>query len=230
MKFLFFQHTATEPLGYLEEAIKKHGIQIEPIRLFEGAKVPSLKDFDALIVMGGPFHVDEEEKFPFLVEEKESIRAAVANEMPYLGICLGGQLLASCLGAKVPKNPGPEIGYYDVTLTEEGRQDPLFKGLPKTLRMMQWHFDTFDQPVGTHLLATTPTCKNQAIRHGRNAYGIQFHFEVEEKLATRWVTNSPDELAAHGFDGAAIIAEARQRQGELKKITHTIFNNFLGLF
>lgn len=137
--------------------------------------------------MGGPMSVYEEEKYPFLRKEEEFLRLIIQREIPFLGICLGSQLLAKAKGAIVKKGVCKEIGYCSVELTPEGLRDPLFKGLGRKLEVFQWHEDELQIPEGGVLLARGERCINQALRWGKNAYGLQFHIEVSPQMVELWL-------------------------------------------
>ncbi len=141
---------------------------------------------EAIIILGGPMNVYEENKYPFLKEEHVFIEEALRREIPILGICLGAQLLAKAAGAKIHKADCTQIGWDSVELTPEGIEDHLFSGLPARLRVFQWHEDTFELPTGAVLLATSQDCRNQAFRVGKNAYGLQFHVEVTDREIKDW--------------------------------------------
>jgi GMP synthase (glutamine-hydrolysing) len=134
-------------------------------------------------------NVHQEKEFPFLVHETRFLQEALHMKIPVLGICLGAQMLAKTCGALVTKSPVKEQGWAFVSLTREGMQDPLFKGLEEELLVFQWHEDTFQIPEGGVLLATSKTCRNQAFRYG-SAYGVQFHPEVTRKIILDWSGDS----------------------------------------
>ena len=129
---------------------------------------------------------NDDHRHPFLGDLKNLIRTVVAARIPYLGICLGGQLLAAALGAKVVSNRWKELGTLNVSLTEEGKTDPLFAGIPEEFSTFQWHHDSFDIPEEGVLLATSPACPHQAFRVGDSAWGLQFHPEVSEQIIRDW--------------------------------------------
>lgn len=181
---LVLQHIACEPPGAYEDVLLDRGIEIERVELDEGERPPDWRGFDAIIAMGGPMSANDDAEHLWLAEEKALIREAVNAGTPFFGACLGVQLLAASLGASV--YPGePEVGLLPVTLTEEGRTDPVFRGLPQEFVTLQWHGDTFDLPAGATLLASSPAYPNQAFRVG-SAYGVQFHLEVSSEMAAEW--------------------------------------------
>ncbi|MEZ5102385.1 MAG: type 1 glutamine amidotransferase [Thermoleophilia bacterium] len=185
MDVLVLQHIACEPPGVYEDVLRERGAVLHRVELDEGEPLPDWRAFDAIVAMGGPMSVNDEAELPWLVDEKRLIRDAVGAGTPYWGACLGVQLLAAALGARVYPAPAPEVGVMPVELTPEAASDPVFAGLPRTLPTFQWHGDTFDLPPGAVLLAGSPVCPNQAFRVGR-AYGVQFHLEVSQAMAEEW--------------------------------------------
>jgi GMP synthase-like glutamine amidotransferase len=187
---LVLQHIACEPPGVYEDVLVNRGMERERIELDEGDALPSWQEFDAIIAMGGPMSVNDEARLPWLAGEKRLIAEAVRSGMPYWGVCLGVQLLASSLGARVYQGDAPEVGVLAVELTDEGRDDPVFRDLPPSFPSLQWHGDTFDLPDGAVRLARSPAYPNQAFRFER-AYGVQFHLEVSPAMAREW-TDVPE--------------------------------------
>jgi GMP synthase-like glutamine amidotransferase len=185
MKTLVLQHIACEPPGVFEDVLIERGVAITRVELDEGGRLPDWRDFDLIVAMGGPMSVNDESEHPWLVAEKRLIREAVQAGVGYWGACLGVQLLASSLGARVYAGPQPEVGVLGVTLTDEGASDPVFAGLPRELATLQWHGDTFDLPGRAVLLAGSAAYPRQAFRYER-AYGVQFHLEVSLDMAEAW--------------------------------------------
>ena len=148
--------------------------------------MPDSEEFDAIVAMGGPMSVNDERELPWLVDEKRLIGAAVRAGVPYFGACLGVQLLASSLGARVYAGARPEVGILPVELTDEGRVDPVLGSLEGQILTLQWHGDTFDIPEDGVLLAGSAAYPHQAFRYGSYAYGIQFHIEVSAEMAEEW--------------------------------------------
>jgi GMP synthase-like glutamine amidotransferase len=183
---LVLQHIACEPPGAYEDVLRERGASIHRVELDEGDELPDWRGFDAIVAMGGPMSVNDEAELPWLATEKRAIRDAVEAGKPYWGACLGVQLLAASLGARVYAGPAPEVGIMPVTLTEAGSADPVFAGLPTDLLSLQWHGDTFDLPAGAVRLAGSPAYPNQAFRYGSTAYGVQFHVEVSVEMAREW--------------------------------------------
>jgi GMP synthase (glutamine-hydrolysing) len=183
---LVLQHIACEPPGVYEDVLRDRGIELERVQLDEGDALPPWQEFAAIVAMGGPMSVNDEAELPWLADEKRLIAEAVRAGLPYWGVCLGVQLLASSLGARVYRGEEPEVGVLAVELTEDGRADPVFSDLPPSFPSLQWHGDTFDLPDGAMRLAGSPAYPNQAFRFER-AYGVQFHLEVSPAMAREWM-------------------------------------------
>jgi GMP synthase (glutamine-hydrolysing) len=186
MHALVLQHIACEPPGAFAEVMAERGWTVTTCEIDETGVAPELDGFDAIVAMGGPMSVNDEADHPWLVEEKQLIAAAVAGGVPYFGACLGVQLLAASLGAKVYAGEAPEVGILPVELTDEGRVDPVVGSLDAQILTLQWHGDTFDLPVDAVRLAGSEAYPNQAFRYGSAAYGIQFHIEVSAEMAEQW--------------------------------------------
>ncbi|HVF08915.1 MAG TPA: type 1 glutamine amidotransferase [Actinomycetota bacterium] len=184
MDVLVLQHIACEPPGVYEDVLRERGAGITRVELDEGEPLPQ-RGFDAIVAMGGPMSVNDEDEHPWLAEEKRIIGDAVRAGTPFWGACLGVQLLAAALGARVYPGSAPEVGLLPIALTDEGRADPVTGVLPAEVLTLQWHGDTFDLPEGATLLASSPEYPNQAIRF-RDAYGVQFHLEVSPAMAGEW--------------------------------------------
>ena len=153
---------------------------------YRDGSLPEPEQISALIVLGGAMGAGDDLRYPFLGDLKTLIRTVVAVRIPYLGICLGGQLLADALGASVVSGRWEELGTSDVRLTREGRGDRLFRGIPARFGTFQWHHDSFDLPTGGVLLAASAACPHQAFRVGESAWGLQFHPEVTEGIIRGW--------------------------------------------
>ena len=207
---LVFQHIPHETLGSLESAFQEVGLAWKYLEMF--GPVPPGIDLSAvagLVVLGGPMNVDEVDQYPFLAAEIGWIRRAVQAGLPYLGICLGSQLLAKALGARVYANGVKEIGWYRIELTPQAADDPLFTGCQPIQTVFQWHGDTFDLPAGAVHLAFSPLCRHQAFRFGQSAWGLQFHIEMTPELIDRWlgVGQNCDELAGLDYIDPRTIRE-----------------------
>ena len=194
MNALIIKHVDIEGPGLIEYCLEQEKISHQILELKPGIHLPKLDDFTHLVILGGPMNVNEEDRYPFLKDEDLFIKEAIQRGKRILGICLGAQLIAKVLGAKVFKAPVKEIGWYDVSLTRIGSIDPLFSQLPKTFSVFQWHEDTFEIPHNAILIATSSPVPYQAFRYGENTYGLQFHLEVTEEMIQEWMENYKEEF------------------------------------
>jgi GMP synthase-like glutamine amidotransferase len=185
VKLLVLQHIACEPPGAFEDELIASGGELHRVEVDEGELLPDWREFDGIIAMGGPMGAYEDERFPWLTAEKRLIAEAVNAGLPFWGICLGSQLLASSLGAEVGPGAEPAVGVLEVLLTAQAADDPVFAQAPSTFRALQWHGDTFALPAGAVHLARSSAYENQAFRFQR-AYALQFHIEVGTELAAEW--------------------------------------------
>jgi GMP synthase-like glutamine amidotransferase len=184
-ELLVLQHIACEPPAAFEDELRSRGLGLARVELDEGDPLPDWREFDGMIVMGGPMGAYEEDAHPWLRDEKLAIREAAHAGHPVWGVCLGAQLLAAALGAAVYPGPEAEVGLLEVELTAAAAEDPVFRAAPAGFPTLQWHGDTFDLPAGATLLASSPAYRNQAFVFER-AYGLQFHLEVSPELAAQW--------------------------------------------
>ncbi len=227
-KVLVLQHVPYERQGYIADYMQEHNIDFDVVRLWEPYVLPDVSEYSALIIMGGPMGVYE--KFFSKNDEMSLIKAALGT-VPMLGICLGSQLIAHALGARVYPNekdakPAKEIGYYSVHLTPEGRANRLFKGFDSDVRVLEWHGDAFDLPSGASLLATSPLCRNQAFAY-KNAYGLLFHLEFTPGMV-QGLAEVNREWAHENFDldEEQLEKEARDLASLMKKQCYALLDNF----
>ena len=194
----YFQHVPFEGLGSIENWLTGNGYSISSTEFFDpGHRLPETGEVDLLIAMGGPMSVNDEGKHPWLVEEKRFIADSIAAGKPVLGICLGAQLIASAMGAKVYPNREQEIGWFDVSGEPGG--DPDRFHFPDDFMAFHWHGETFDLPPGAHLLAGNHVCRNQGFQLGSNVIGLQFHLETTEASVQALVKHCGDELTGSDF-------------------------------
>ena len=186
VRVLVCQHIACEPPGVLEDVMRERGWNLLRVELDEGERLPDSRDFDAAVVMGGPMGAYEESAYAWLEDEQRLLRAAIEGAKPVFGVCLGAQLLAASMGARVYRGRVPEVGVLEVKLTAAGQADPVTRALPERFSSLQWHSDTFDLPAGAVRLASSSAYPNQAFRIGALAYAVQFHLEVTDEMAAEW--------------------------------------------
>jgi GMP synthase (glutamine-hydrolysing) len=191
MRIHYLQHVLFEGLASIETWAFYRGHSLSSTRFFAGEPLPQMQDFDWLIVMGGPMNIYETEKYLWLTEEKRFIEQAIKNDKTVIGICLGAQLIADVLGAKVTQNAFKEIGWFPVGLTAES---PVFDALPKRFNALHWHGDTFDLPRGAVHLARSEGCENQAFVYERKVLSLQFHLEATPTSTRQIIANCGDEL------------------------------------
>jgi GMP synthase (glutamine-hydrolysing) len=224
-KILVIKHIENEGPGSIGDFFRNTAWELRTVEVFRGDPLNvTLDQVAAVVVMGSPMNVYEENKYPFLKEENAFIKQVVEQEIPYLGICLGSQLLAKACGAAVIKAPQKEIGWFNVALTLEAAHDPFLRGIDRSLEVFQWHEDTFTIPDGGVLLATAETCKNQAFRYGRNAYGLQFHVEITTDMIWSWVKG--DESLPNSVE---ILMAAYKKKDFLEEQAKKLCNNFAAL-
>lgn len=188
MRILVFQHLCVEHPGRLRDLWRARGLSWDTVALDEGEPIPDLGAYDLLVAMGGPMDVWEEHAHPWLAPEKAAIRRFVVDlGRPFLGICLGHQLLAEALGGAVSPARRPEVGLVPVDLSPAGRADPLLRGLDTPLETFQWHSSEVSRlPEGAVVLAGNEACAVQAMRWGRHAWGLQFHVEITADTVPEW--------------------------------------------
>ncbi len=225
---LIFQHVPSEGPGLIGDMLEGRGIHHIVVETFNDDPLPlTPAGFAAAISMGGPMSVND--GLPLLEKEKDFLIEAVERRIPVLGICLGAQLLASALGASVKPGPGPEVGWGDVTLTNEGQNDVLFSGSDPLVPVLHWHSETFDIPENAVLLASSPVCNNQAFRFGDVAYGFQFHLEATRGMVEEWIREDEASACAMGLDPEDILSKADSYLPRTALSGSLIFGRFLDL-
>ena len=230
MKVYVLQHIHCETLGTIADALNSRGITAHYLRSFAGEAVPrDMADAAGLIIMGGPMGVYEQDLYPYLRDELRLIEIALRQDKPVLGVCLGSQLLATALGAKVKKNTAKEIGWFPISLTDRARQDRLWKEIEPSFAAFHWHGDIFDLPRGAASLASSALTPCQSYRYGTNAYGLLFHMEVTREQIALMVDTFQDELHTEGIDGRALVAQSETHLAAMQKIGATVYQRWAGL-
>jgi GMP synthase-like glutamine amidotransferase len=225
MRLHSLQHELFEGLANIKVWAKDRGHSISRTLLFNNEELPDISDFDWLIIMGGSMNIYEEEKYPWLSEEKNFIAEAIANKKIVLGVCLGSQLIADILGGRVTKNKYKEIGWFPVTLTREATSSPIFRTLTNKFCAFYWHGDTFKIPPGVARIAESEGCTNQAFEYGR-VIGLQFHLEYSIESINLMLQNCGDEIV----DGKFIqkpdeIVSQISNVHKIKEILNTLLDN-----
>ncbi|MDX1489466.1 MAG: type 1 glutamine amidotransferase [Acidiferrobacterales bacterium] len=235
MRILVFQHIPVEHPGIFRDFLAEDDIEWDAIELDENEAIPSLDRYDALWVMGGPMDVWEDDKYPWLTAEKAAIREAVIERgLPFLGVCLGHQLLADALGGKVAPMKEPEVGILNVSLTADAADDAIFTGLPTTIKCLQWHgAEVTELPSHAVVLARSPACAVQAFRVGKKAYGLQYHVELTGSTVKEWAEIPVYKQSLERVLGAGSIsrldAEARLRMPAFNRDARLLYGNFISL-
>ena len=235
MRILVFQHIAMEHPGVFRGFLAGDGITWDTVELDEGEPIPPLDRYDALWVMGGPMDAWQEAEHPWLVAEKRAIREAVNERgLPFLGVCLGHQLLAAALGGEVGPMPAPEVGILDIERTRAADGDPLFAGSAPRFKALQWHgAEVRAAPPGAAVLASSPLCEVQAMRVGRHAYGIQYHVELTRATVGEWADVPAYACALDQTLGegalARLEAEALDHMPAFNADARRLYDNFMSL-
>ena len=237
MEAIILQHIKIEDPGYIKDLMLSDGWKLTTIELDEGDKIPNNLDyFDAMLCMGGPMDTWMENEYPWLIDEKKKIEEFVVNlKKPFLGFCLGCQLLGEIIGGKVEKSNFPEIGILDVNFLKKKEDDILFSTFPDKIKALQWHsyeVKNLENNKDVTLLATSPTTKYQIFKYKNHAYGIQFHIEVKNNTVSDWgcvpeyksaLENQLGSGALKKFDQEA--KENMQQMNNFSKILYSKFKN-----
>lgn len=231
-RLLVFQHVAAEPLGTLDPLIRRRGHRIRFVNFERDPDAqPNVDRYRGLVVLGGPMNVEDQGRRPHLRMELRAIERMLAQGKPVLGICLGAQLLAHVLGARVSRHHEAEIGWHRLHTTAAGRADPVLSPLGSAATVFQWHRYRFDVPSSATHLACTGGCPPQAFRWGETAYGFQFHLEMDQPLIERWLDTPAyrRELTEAGLDADAIRAQTDRHIAPMQAHADAVFNGFLDL-
>ena len=218
------RHVAFEDAGTLEPVLKDRGIALRYLEAGVDDLGPA-KDTDLLVVLGGPIGIYEIDRYPFIKNELAIIEAAVKKGVPVIGICLGCQALAAVLAARVYPGKQKELGWDEMKLTAEGKSSPL--GAIEGVRVLNWHGDTFDLPVGATRLASTAITPNQAFTYGAKVLALQFHVELSERDLEKWLIGHTLELATSKIDLGKLRAETARYGPGANAASQRLFNDWL---
>ena len=235
MEIIVLQHIKVEDPGYIKDLMLKDGVNLTTIELDEGEKIPeNLSKFDAMFCMGGPMDTWMEDKYSWLIDEKQKIKNYVINlKKPYLGFCLGCQLLGEIVGGKIIKSAKPEIGMLDVGFSKQKENDLLFSSFPNKIKALQWHsyeVTNLEQNKDITLLASSSSTKYQIFKYQNHAYGIQFHIEVKDTTVNDWacVVEYKTALEEQLGEGALekFDKEAKSNMFEMNNCSKILYSNF----
>ncbi|WP_321389505.1 type 1 glutamine amidotransferase [uncultured Desulfuromusa sp.] len=199
MNIHYLQHVPFEGLGSMEAALIAGGHQLSSTHLYKNQRLPSLKNIDWLIVMGGPMGIHDEAEYPWLLPEKKFIQQAIESGKTVLGVCLGAQLIAAAMGAEVYKNDHKEIGWFSINRSPEADTTIIATAIPQQAEVFHWHGDTFNVPAGAKSLASSNACQNQGFIFDDRVVGLQFHLETTPELIQELINNSRHELDCSSY-------------------------------
>ena len=235
MEIIVLQHINIEDPGYIKDLMIKDGVNLTTIELDEGEKIPSdLNKFDAMFCMGGPMDTYMEEQYPWLIDEKKKIKEFVVTlKKPYLGFCLGCQLLGEVVGGNVVKSNPSEIGIMDVNFSAEKNNDGLFSSFPNKIKSLQWHsyeVGNLQSNKDVVILASSPITKYQIFKYQNHAYGIQFHIEIKDTTVNEWgyVPEYKSALEKQLGEGALekFDKEAKSNMSQMNNYSQILYTNF----
>ena len=235
MEVIVLQHIKVEDPGHIKDLMLADGVNLTTIELDEGEKIPNdLSKFDAMFCMGGPMDTWMEDKYPWLIDEKQKIKNFVVDlKKPYLGFCLGCQLLGEVVGGNVIKSAKPEIGMLDINFSQDKSNDQLFSTFPDKVKALQWHsyeVVNLENNKDITLLASSPTTKYQIFKYQDHAYGIQFHIEVKDTTVNDWgcVLEYKSALEEQLGQGALekFDKEAKSNMSQMNNCSKILYSNF----
>ena len=235
MRIIILQHIACETPGYIKDLMDKDGIELTTIQLDEGGIIPNdLTNFDAMLCMGGPMDTWMEEDYPWLVDEKKRIKEFIVDlEKPFLGFCLGCQLLGEVIGGEVVESSPPEIGMLDINLSEEKNVDKIFSDFPNKIKALQWHsyeVTGLEKNSNVTLIGSSPTTKYQILKYKNHAYGIQFHIEIKDNTVSDWGCIPEYKKALEESLGRGALEKfdnlAQDNMSDMNSLATILYNNF----
>ena len=232
---IVLQHIKIEDPGYIKDLMLQENVKLTTIELDEGEKIPSdLNKFDAMFCMGGPMDTWMENDYPWLVEEKKKIKEFVVDlKKPYLGFCLGCQLLGEVIGGKVVKSKPPEIGILNVKFLETKKNDNLFSSFPDQIKSLQWHsyeVQNLEFNKNVTLIASSDVTKYQIFKFQNHAYGIQFHIEIKNTTVNEWGCVPEYKTALEKQLGTGALEKfdnsAKENMADMNKYSQILYKNF----
>tara|TARA_Y100000741_G_C18253933_1_gene558245 strand:- start:432 stop:1151 length:720 start_codon:yes stop_codon:yes gene_type:complete len=235
MRIIILQHIACETPGYIKDLMDKDGIELTTIQLDEGGIIPNdLTNFDAMLCMGGPMDTWMEEDYPWLVDEKKRIKEFIVDlEKPFLGFCLGCQLLGEVIGGEVVESSPPEIGMLDINLSNEKNVDKIFSDFPNKIKVLQWHsyeVTGLEKNSNVTLIGSSPTTKYQILKYKNHAYGIQFHIEIKDNTVSDWGCIPEYKKALEESLGRGALEKfdnlAQDNMSDMNSLATILYNNF----
>ena len=235
---IILQHIPIETPGYILDLMIKDGMKLTTIELDEGENIPEdLNEFDGMFCMGGPMDTWMEEDYPWLIDEKEKIKHFVMDlKKPFLGFCLGCQLLGEVVGGKVVKSQPPEIGVLDIEMQDACKQDKLFSSYSPKIKALQWHsyeVQNLEHNPDVTVLASSPTTKYQIFKYQNHAYGIQFHIEIKNDTVSQWGCVPEYEKALNDTLGEGALnkfdKEAQSSMSSMNANAEQLYNNYKSL-
>jgi GMP synthase-like glutamine amidotransferase len=225
MRVIAVRHVPFEHLGLIARALESRGVTFEYADLFrEPADTPAVEDADGFVFMGGPMSAND--NLPCIRRELTLIERAASAGKPLLGICLGAQLIARALGARVYRNAVKEIGWYPIFWTGAAAGDALLAGLPGSDTVFHWHGETFDLPAGAEWLARSEACRHQAFRWGRGVYGFQFHLEVTPEMIADWLSQDLNAGDVRELDS---LPDPHANSDRLRELSRLVFGRWAEL-
>ena len=239
MNFLSLQHIAIEDPGYIKDLLLSDGHNLTTIQLDEGDKIPAnLDSFDVMFSMGGPMDTWMEEEHSWLIDEKKAIKEfVVQKKKPFVGFCLGCQLLGEVLGGKVVKSNPPEIGILDINLTDQAKSDPLFSNFPNTCKALQWHsyeVQGLDNNHEINILGSSEPTKYQIFNYKNYAYGIQFHIEIKNDTVSSWGDVPEYKKALEDSLGKGSLEKMKSESdiylNEMNQLSSSLYKNIIRNF
>lgn len=228
MRTHYLQHVPFEDLGIMARVLMTGGHQLTNTQFFNSSTLPSVSDFDFLIVMGGPMGVNDESSFPWLYKEKKLIEQAARHKKKILGICLGAQLIAQVMGADVRKNKYREIGWFDIEIEKAINETILAGVFPQQSRVFHWHGDTFDIPKGAVHIAKSEACLNQGFVYEDHIIGLQFHLESTPQTVEKLVLNCKDEIDGSKYvQSETEILSMESNFSHINNIMHGVLDSLI---